>query len=50
MSLIAIVTGASGQDGYMLIKRLLGESLEVHATVRTTSPGIDHFRLDMLDA
>jgi GDPmannose 4,6-dehydratase len=31
---IAIVTGASGQDGYLLTKRLLAEGWTVHATVR----------------
>lgn len=30
----AIVIGASGQDGYFLTERLLGESWTVHATVR----------------
>lgn len=37
MSSIAIVTGASGQDGYFLISRLLADGLEVHATVRTAA-------------
>jgi GDPmannose 4,6-dehydratase len=31
---IAVVTGASGQDGYMLTERLLEEGWTVHATVR----------------
>jgi GDPmannose 4,6-dehydratase len=31
---IAIVTGASGQDGYLLSERLLAEGWTVHATVR----------------
>lgn len=31
---IAIVTGASGQDGYLLTERLLEEGWTVHATVR----------------
>lgn len=35
---IAIVTGASGQDGYLLTKRLLAEGWTVHATVRR--PGV----------
>jgi len=35
VSPIAIVTGASGQDGYILAERLLSEGHEVHATVRT---------------
>jgi GDPmannose 4,6-dehydratase len=30
----AIVTGASGQDGYYLVARLLSEGLVVHATIR----------------
>lgn len=30
----AIVTGAGGQDGYYLVRRLLGEGIHVHATVR----------------
>src|ERR1051325_2480541 len=31
---VAIVTGASGQDGYLLTRRLLAEGWTVHATVR----------------
>lgn len=31
---VAIVTGASGQDGYLLTERLLEEGWTVHATVR----------------
>ena len=31
----AIVTGASGQDGYFLAERLLGEGFRVHASVHT---------------
>lgn len=33
-SAVAIVTGASGQDGYFLIERLLGDGWRVHATAR----------------
>jgi len=32
----AIVTGASGQDGYFLVERLLAEGWSVHATARRT--------------
>jgi GDPmannose 4,6-dehydratase len=39
----AIVTGAAGQDGYYLVERLLGEGLEVHATIRDRSR-TDHLR------
>jgi GDPmannose 4,6-dehydratase len=30
----AVVTGAAGQDGYYLVRRLLGEGVAVHAIVR----------------
>lgn len=30
----AIVTGAAGQDGYYLVRRLIGEGVHVHAIVR----------------
>jgi GDPmannose 4,6-dehydratase len=33
----AIVTGAAGQDGHYLVRRLLGEGIEVHAAVRDRS-------------
>ena len=32
---VAIITGASGQDGYFLTQRLLSEGWTVHATTRT---------------
>ena len=35
MSPVAVVTGASGQDGYFLTERLLREGFHVHATVYT---------------
>ena len=31
---VAIVTGASGQDGYFLTERLLKDGWEVHAAMR----------------
>jgi GDPmannose 4,6-dehydratase len=37
---VAIVTGASGQDGYLLTERLLAEGWTVHATLRR--PGALH--------
>lgn len=43
MSSIAIVTGASGQDGYILTVRLLNEGFHVHATVHTKA-GFDEVR------
>lgn len=43
MSPIAIVTGASGQDGFYLTERLLGEGFHVHATVRTAA-NVDELR------
>jgi GDPmannose 4,6-dehydratase len=39
----AIVTGASGQDGFYLTERLLGEGIHVHATAHTTA-GLDELR------
>ncbi|HEV2915713.1 MAG TPA: GDP-mannose 4,6-dehydratase [Pyrinomonadaceae bacterium] len=54
----AIVTGASGQDGYLLTKRLLDEGWTVHATVRRSgalqslaaSPkGRDRLRIHTID-
>ena len=40
-SRIAVVTGATGQDGYFLVKRLLDEGSTVHATVRARSRAKD---------
>jgi GDPmannose 4,6-dehydratase len=37
----AIVTGATGQDGYYLVARLLSEGLEVHATIRDAGGDAD---------
>lgn len=37
MTQVAIVTGAVGQDGFLLTERLLRDGLTVHATVRTES-------------
>lgn len=37
MTRSAIVTGASGQDGYILTERLLTEGVRVHATVHTNA-------------
>ncbi len=37
MTPIAIVTGASGQDGALLVERLVGEGYHVHAVVRPRS-------------
>ena len=39
MTLVAIVTGGSGQDGYLLVERLLAEGFGVHATVHTEDRG-----------
>ncbi len=39
----AVVTGATGQDGYYLVKRLIGEGATVHAIVRDTR-GCDDLR------
>jgi GDPmannose 4,6-dehydratase len=39
----AIVTAASGQDGFILTERLLGEGHHVHATVHSTA-GADELR------
>ena len=39
----AIVTGAAGQDGYYLVRNLLGEGLSVHAIVRDAH-GCDDLR------
>lgn len=36
-SITAIVTGAAGQDGYYMVRRLLSEGAVVHATVRDAS-------------
>ena len=41
MSPVAIVTGASGQDGHILTERLLREGFQVHATVHTNA-GVDN--------
>lgn len=43
VSSIAIVTGASGQDGFYLIERLLREGFHLHATVHTKA-GVDELR------
>jgi GDPmannose 4,6-dehydratase len=51
---VAIITGASGQDGYFLIQRLLLEGWVVHATTRTPEalrfldlPAATHSRLQV---
>ena len=57
MSRTAIVTGASGQDGYILAKRLLGEGFRVHATVHalasvgelTALPGAERLVVHVID-
>ena len=36
---VALVTGATGQDGSYLVERLLAEGLEVHGLVRTDDLG-----------
>lgn len=41
--LVAIVTGAAGQDGFFLAQRLLGEGFHVHATAHTAS-GVNELR------
>jgi GDPmannose 4,6-dehydratase len=43
VSPVAIVTGASGQDGYYLTERLLAEGSSVHATVQSPA-GVDELR------
>lgn len=43
MTPVAIVTGASGQDGFFLTERLLSEGFRVHATAHTTA-GVDELR------
>jgi len=37
----AIVTGAGGQDGFYLVKRLLADGCSVHATIRPGAPQAD---------
>lgn len=50
MTPVAIVTGASGQDGYILTKRLLSEGFQVHATVHRNA-GVEELRsVDGADA
>lgn len=39
--LTAVVTGASGQDGYYLVERLLADGARVHGTVREASQAAD---------
>jgi GDPmannose 4,6-dehydratase len=39
----AIVTGATGQDGYYLVRRLLADGWTVHATVRDARAAADLF-------
>jgi GDPmannose 4,6-dehydratase len=54
---VAVVTGASGQDGYLLTARLLGEGVTVHATVRSSaslaslrsSPGLMVHEVDLCE-
>jgi GDPmannose 4,6-dehydratase len=40
----ALVTGASGQDGYLLTQRLLADGVRVHATVLSEA-GVDQLRV-----
>ena len=54
----ALVTGATGQDGYYLVRRLLGDGWTVHAAVRDVTaaeemfgghPGLNAVRRDLLE-
>ena len=46
----AVVTGAAGQDGYYLVRRLLGEGVTVHAIVRDAQHCDDLRRLSPGDS
>ena len=43
MAKTALVTGATGQDGYFLVRRLLDEGWTVHAAVRDPDAALDLF-------
>lgn len=46
MSAVAIVTGAGGQDGFILTERLLSEGYTVYATVRRAASGGELLRIE----
>ncbi len=50
MTSVAVVTGAAGQDGYLLATRLLSEGFQVHATVHRNASAEELRRLDGANA